>query len=379
MHDAGSALMGIGRASGENRAVEAAKQAIASPLLEVNITGAQGILFNISGSSNLTLYEVTEAAEEIRAAADPEANIIFGASFDERLGEDVVITVIATGLRRHAPPRDRSAARPPSARTRSPAGPSRARLPRRAGAPAQRRGRRRAPGWSGRPTDRAEPVSVRAERTVRGDRAGRERAPDATTRTTWRSRASSAAPSSAGPCPTRRAYPAAAGPPDPAAVARSRRCARRASWRAIARGLRAFGRDPAGVTLVAVSKTVDAERLRAAVAAGLTILGENRVQEADAKVAARARGRLAPRRAAPGQQGAPRGRDLRRHRERRLGGPRGAPRPDRRRARPGRPLPILLQVNVDADPAKAGFEPDGLAAGAAGARRRCRTSSCGAS
>src|SRR5450756_583550 len=98
MHDAGSALMGIGRASGESRALEAAKQAIASPLLEVNITGAQGILFNIAGSSSLTLFEVTEAAEEIRAAADPEANIIFGASFDERLGEDVVITVIATGF-----------------------------------------------------------------------------------------------------------------------------------------------------------------------------------------------------------------------------------------------------------------------------------------
>jgi cell division protein FtsZ len=98
MHDAGSALMGIGRASGETRAIEAAKHAIASPLLEVNITGAQGILFNISGSSNLTLFEVTEAAEEIRAAADPEANIIFGTSFDERLGEEVVITVIATGF-----------------------------------------------------------------------------------------------------------------------------------------------------------------------------------------------------------------------------------------------------------------------------------------
>ncbi len=98
MHDAGSALMGIGRAGGENRSIEAAKQAIASPLLEINITGAQGILFNISGSSNLTLYEVTEAAEEIRAAADPEANIIFGASFDERLGDEVVITVIATGF-----------------------------------------------------------------------------------------------------------------------------------------------------------------------------------------------------------------------------------------------------------------------------------------
>jgi cell division protein FtsZ len=98
MHDAGSALMGIGRASGETRAIEAAKHAIASPLLEINITGAQGILFNISGSSNLTLFEVTEAAEEIRAAADPEANIIFGTSFDERLGEEVVITVIATGF-----------------------------------------------------------------------------------------------------------------------------------------------------------------------------------------------------------------------------------------------------------------------------------------
>jgi cell division protein FtsZ len=98
MKDAGSALMGIGRATGENRAVEAARQAIASPLLEVNITGAQGILFNITGSSSLTLFEVTEAAEEIRAAADPEANIIFGTSFNERLGEEVMITVIATGF-----------------------------------------------------------------------------------------------------------------------------------------------------------------------------------------------------------------------------------------------------------------------------------------
>jgi cell division protein FtsZ len=98
MKDAGSALMGIGRASGENRAVEAARQAIASPLLEVDIAGAQGILFNVTGGGNLSLYEVTEAAEEIRAAADPEANIIFGTSFNERLGEEVAITVIATGF-----------------------------------------------------------------------------------------------------------------------------------------------------------------------------------------------------------------------------------------------------------------------------------------
>ena len=91
MHDAGSALMGIGRAGGENRAVEAARMAVASPLLEVNIAGAQGSSYNISGSSNLSLWEVQEAAEEIRAAADPEANIIFGASFNERLGDEVMI------------------------------------------------------------------------------------------------------------------------------------------------------------------------------------------------------------------------------------------------------------------------------------------------
>jgi cell division protein FtsZ len=98
MKDAGSALMGIGRATGDNRALDATRQAIASPLLEININGAQGILFNVSGSSNLSLFEVTEAAEEIRSVADPEANIIFGTSFDDRLGEEVLITVIATGF-----------------------------------------------------------------------------------------------------------------------------------------------------------------------------------------------------------------------------------------------------------------------------------------
>jgi cell division protein FtsZ len=98
MKDAGSALMGIGRASGETRAVDAAREAIASPLLEVNIAGAQGILWNITGSSSLALNEVLDAAEEIRAAADPEANIIFGTTFNDRLGEEVMVTVIATGF-----------------------------------------------------------------------------------------------------------------------------------------------------------------------------------------------------------------------------------------------------------------------------------------
>jgi cell division protein FtsZ len=98
MKDAGSALMGIARASGENRAVEAAHQAIASPLLELDIHGAQGILWNITGSSNLSLFEVNEAAEAIKEAADPEAMIMFGTSFNERLADVVMITVIATGF-----------------------------------------------------------------------------------------------------------------------------------------------------------------------------------------------------------------------------------------------------------------------------------------
>jgi cell division GTPase FtsZ len=114
--------MGIGRASGENRAVEAARQAIASPLLEVDIAGAQGILFNITGGSSLSLYEVTEAAEEIRAAADPEANIIFGTSFNERLGEEVQITVIATGFdgKRHGSTARATAAAGSDATARAP-------------------------------------------------------------------------------------------------------------------------------------------------------------------------------------------------------------------------------------------------------------------
>jgi len=98
MKDAGSALMGIGRASGEGRAGNAAREAIASPLLEVNIAGAQGVLFNITGGPTLSLFEVDEAAEIIKQTADPEANIIFGTVIDERMGDEVAITVIATGF-----------------------------------------------------------------------------------------------------------------------------------------------------------------------------------------------------------------------------------------------------------------------------------------
>ncbi|QGT99143.1 Cell division protein FtsZ [Candidatus Syntrophocurvum alkaliphilum] len=98
MQSTGSALMGIGKANGENRAAEAARMAISSPLLETSIEGAQGVLFNISGGNDLTLFEINEAAEIIHQAADIEANIIFGANIDENLNDEVRVTVIATGF-----------------------------------------------------------------------------------------------------------------------------------------------------------------------------------------------------------------------------------------------------------------------------------------
>jgi len=98
MCEAGSALMGIGVATGENRAITAAKAAVESPLLETSIDGSKGVLLNITGSGNLGLHEVNEAAAIIAEAADPDANIIFGAVIDESLGDEVRVTVIATGF-----------------------------------------------------------------------------------------------------------------------------------------------------------------------------------------------------------------------------------------------------------------------------------------
>lgn len=98
MKDAGSALMGIGRASGENRAVEAAQAAIESPLLEVSIDGARGVLFNVTGGMDLSMHEINEAAEAITGAVDPDANIIFGATLNPNMSEEVAVTVIATGF-----------------------------------------------------------------------------------------------------------------------------------------------------------------------------------------------------------------------------------------------------------------------------------------
>jgi cell division protein FtsZ len=109
MSDAGSALMGVGASSGEQRAVEAAKMAVSSPLLEDAVDGATGVLLNITGGKELGLFEVNDAAAIVHDAADPNANIIFGAVIDESMGDEVRVTVIATGF-------DHGRSRPRSAR-----------------------------------------------------------------------------------------------------------------------------------------------------------------------------------------------------------------------------------------------------------------------
>jgi cell division protein FtsZ len=101
MRGAGSALMGIGTASGENRATEAAQAAVSSPLLEASIEGATGILLNVTGGREIGLFEVNEAAEVVTGAADQNANVIFGAVIDESLADEVRVTVIATGFGPH--------------------------------------------------------------------------------------------------------------------------------------------------------------------------------------------------------------------------------------------------------------------------------------
>ncbi len=117
MENGGAALMAIGKASGENRAKEAAEKAIHSALLDVSIDGAQGILFNVKGGPDMSLFEVNEAAELIRASAHPEANIIFGAVIDEDMGDELHLTVIATGF-------DRTPTLEQPTRFRRPAAPS---------------------------------------------------------------------------------------------------------------------------------------------------------------------------------------------------------------------------------------------------------------
>jgi len=97
MSDAGNALLGIGMGVGETRAIEAAMQAVSSPLLETSMEGARSILLSITGGENLSLWEVNEAAKAVSEAAHPDANIIFGAMVDEKLDDQVWVTVVATG------------------------------------------------------------------------------------------------------------------------------------------------------------------------------------------------------------------------------------------------------------------------------------------
>ena len=118
MQNAGTALMAVGEGRGEGRAIAAARAAISSPLLDVSIDGATGVLLNVSGGPDLTLAEVTEAAETIQAAVDPDANIFFGAVIHPRQQDDVRVTVIATGLRDAA-----LATQAPPAREREPEAP----------------------------------------------------------------------------------------------------------------------------------------------------------------------------------------------------------------------------------------------------------------
>lgn len=121
MTERGSALMGIGVGSGENRAAEAARRAISSPLLETSIEGARGVLMNITGGSNLSLYEVNEAADIVSSAADLEVNMIFGAVINDDLKNEIVVTVIATGFDENQRQANAGARRPQQANAARPA------------------------------------------------------------------------------------------------------------------------------------------------------------------------------------------------------------------------------------------------------------------
>ncbi|GLC87547.1 cell division protein FtsZ [Lysinibacillus piscis] len=112
MSNKGSALMGIGIATGENRAAEAAKKAISSPLLESSIDGAKGVLMNITGGANLSLFEVQEAADIVASASDEEVNMIFGSVINENLKDEIIVTVIATGFSEEALQQPRPAVKP---------------------------------------------------------------------------------------------------------------------------------------------------------------------------------------------------------------------------------------------------------------------------
>jgi cell division protein FtsZ len=164
MSNAGSALMGIGSARGENRAVEAAELAVSSPLLEESIDGAQGVLLSIAGGSDLGLFEINEAAAMVSEAVHDEANIIFGATIDDALGDEVRVTVIAAGFEGGRPKRRDDAShglRRPAAPQQQPQSQEETRAAARALAE-----QRRAPEAA--PAPRREPVTVGAQQRSSG-------------------------------------------------------------------------------------------------------------------------------------------------------------------------------------------------------------------
>ena len=380
MKDAGSALMGIGRATGENRAVEAARQAIASPLLEVNIHGRPGHpVQHHRLVEPVSLFEVTEAAEEIRAAADPEANIIFGTSFNERLGDEVMITVIATGFdgtrqRDAAPGRSR---------------PARRRVGRRSGRRASATSSRSSSAsGSSRPTA-AFPIA--AATTERGRRRRRRASSAAsasrcrssarrrTTPTTSRSRASSAGSSADGrrrgvrPTPARRSTSAAFA--TDVATGRSPTTSRRLprATRVLERIAAACARGRARPRRRHARRRLEDRSRRAAA-------GGRRGRPDDARREPRPGGRGQGRRRSRARRGTSSGRSSRTRRGGRSrsfaidpvgrlassspSGSTGSP----PRSGPARRVPVLLQVNVDDDPSKVG-----LRAGRPRARRSPRS------
>ena len=182
MSEAGNALLGIGMGTGESRALEAAEHAVESPLLETSVEGAQSILLSITGGRDLSLWEVNEAAKAVAEAAHPDANIIFGAMVDEKLADEVWITVVATGYGdRPAPRRARAPRAEPSAIAADPeprvtAAPARAATPSGAAAtstcPSSCRGASREPVARGR----ARAGNARGCDAMRGRRRSRSSA-----------------------------------------------------------------------------------------------------------------------------------------------------------------------------------------------------------
>ena len=366
MKHAGSALMGIGRASGENRAVEAAQHGHCQPAARARHPGAQGILWNITGSSTCPCYEVNEAAEEIPEAADPEANIIFGTSFNERLGDEVMVTVIATGF-------DGGSAGARPARGDRRLERDRAESPRERDFLEELERQREGPTAARRD---------RARRRRRGARVRRRPSSVPSARPRRRAAHDYDADDLEIPSFLRRKYPrrSMAGRTDQPMPERDRG-AGRVPARASPRGSRPRLRGPAANRATSPRRRLQDRaggRLPLAVAAGLTTLGENRVQEAERR--RRVLGRDAGTSSARSSRTRPAGRSsFRCHRVGRFGRSRRAarsPGPRGPRSRPAR-YPILLQVNVDDDPAKAGFDQSDLPAARSGFAAPTRSRSAG--